>query len=131
MSLRRPERPKGLPAINACTPWSEEDLADLKDMVREGHPPSEIAEHLRRELLEVEAKIADLLMTEPPVPRRRFLPPWQVKDSTDSYKIVDAHGQTLAYVHYGHDAGLTQNEARRIASNIARLPELLGASKGS
>jgi hypothetical protein len=46
---------------------------------------------------------------------------------------VDANGQTLAYV-YGHanprDAAianaLTLDEARRIASNIAKLPTLLG-----
>jgi hypothetical protein len=48
-------------------------------------------------------------------------------------RVVDANGQTLAYV-YGHadprDAGiansLTLDEARRIASNIAKLPDLLG-----
>jgi hypothetical protein len=52
------------------------------------------------------------------------------------FKIVDANGQALAYV-YGdadpRDAGiakaLTLDEARRIASNIAKLPVLLG--KGS
>ena len=51
----------------------------------------------------------------------------------DGFKIVDANGQTLAYV-YGHadprDAGiansLTLDEARRIAANIAKLPNLLG-----
>jgi hypothetical protein len=45
-------------------------------------------------------------------------------------------GQSLAYV-YGHsdarDAeiakGLTTDEARRIASNLAKLPKLLGASE--
>ena len=45
---------------------------------------------------------------------------------------MDSHGQSLAYV-YGHadkrDAetakGLTLDEARRIASNIAKLPSLL------
>ena len=49
------------------------------------------------------------------------------------FKIVDTNGQALAYV-YGHadprDAGiansLTLDEARRIASNIAKLPSLLG-----
>ena len=49
------------------------------------------------------------------------------------FKIVDANGQTLADV-YGHadsrDAeiakSLTLYEARRIASNIANLPDLLG-----
>jgi len=41
---------------------------------------------------------------------------------------VDAHGQSLAYFYA--DAGtaevLTVDEARRIASNFAKLPELLG-----
>jgi hypothetical protein len=49
------------------------------------------------------------------------------------FKIMDANGQSLAYV-YGHadprDAqvanALTLDEARRIASNIAKLPALLG-----
>jgi hypothetical protein len=49
---------------------------------------------------------------------------------------VSANGQSLAYV-YGHtdpsDAGvanaLTLDEARRIASNIAKLPKLLGKGK--
>jgi len=47
-------------------------------------------------------------------------------------KVVDSSGQSLAYV-YGHadarDAsianGLTLDEARRIAANIAKLPSLL------
>ena len=64
---------------------------------------------------------------------RRFPPPWTVKSLDAGYKVVDGNGQTLAYV-YGHvdqrDAetakGLTLDEARRIASNIAKLPSLLG-----
>jgi hypothetical protein len=64
---------------------------------------------------------------------RRFPPPWTLETLDGGFKIVDANGQTLAYV-YGHanqrDAGiakaLTLDEARRIASNIAKLPALLG-----
>jgi hypothetical protein len=62
-----------------------------------------------------------------------FPPPWTVEALDGGFKIVDGNGQSLAYV-YGHadqrDAqvarALTLDEARRIASNIATLPELLG-----
>ena len=60
---------------------------------------------------------------------RRFPAPWTTEALNSGFKIVDANGQSLAYV-YGHaderDAAiaksLTLNEARRIASNIAKLP---------
>jgi len=47
--------------------------------------------------------------------------------------VLDATGQTLAYVYAGDKSvltdALTPDEARRIASNIAKLPALL-TSKG-
>ena len=60
---------------------------------------------------------------------RRFPPPWTVEPLDAGYKVVDANGQVLAYV-YGLDdyrdariaKSLTLDEARRIASNIAKLP---------
>jgi hypothetical protein len=63
---------------------------------------------------------------------RRFPPPWKVEALDGGFKVVDANKQAVAYV-YGHadkrDAetakGLTLDEARRIASNIAKLPSLL------
>jgi hypothetical protein len=64
---------------------------------------------------------------------RRFPPPWTVEALDGGFKVADSNGQALAYV-YGHadsrDAGiaksLTLDEARRIASNIAKLPALPG-----
>jgi hypothetical protein len=69
---------------------------------------------------------------------RRFPPPWTIEELEAGVKVVDARGQALAYVQ-GHvdsyDAGiakaLTLDEARRIASNIAKLPILLGKSNST
>jgi len=59
MLRMRKKPPEGLPTLNAGKPWSEDDLADLKDMVRQCRSPREIAEYLQRDVLEVEAKIAE------------------------------------------------------------------------
>jgi hypothetical protein len=64
---------------------------------------------------------------------RCFPPPWTVNKIPGGFKVLDASGQSLAYVYSretpddAHIAGvLTDDEARRITSNIAKLPELLG-----
>ena len=64
---------------------------------------------------------------------RRFPAPWTVEQIPGGFKVLDATGQSLAYV-YGRETKadaditnvLTVDEARRIASNVAELPELLG-----
>ena len=64
---------------------------------------------------------------------RRFPPPWTVEEIPGGFKVIELTGQSLAYVYSRDNASdaiianvLTTDEARRIASNIAKLPKLLG-----
>ena len=60
---------------------------------------------------------------------RRFPPFWSVEQIPGGYKVLDTNGQALAYV-YGRETRadadtanvLTMDEARRMASNIIKLP---------
>jgi DNA-directed RNA polymerase specialized sigma24 family protein len=63
---------------------------------------------------------------------RRFPAPWSAQLQPNHYVVRDANGQALAYIYYESEPErrsaaklLSKDEVRRIAANIAKLPDLL------
>jgi len=68
-------------------------------------------------------------MTKP----RKMPAPWKVEEIPGGYRVDDAEGKAVAHCYCldsrelpaAGNLKLTRDEARRVASNIAKLPDLL------
>jgi hypothetical protein len=67
---------------------------------------------------------------------RRFPTPWSVRELEQAFVVQDANGQVVAYIYFRSDENearqdrlLTHDEARRLAANIAELPELVSSAR--
>ena len=68
---------------------------------------------------------------------QRFPPPWTIEEMPTCFIVRDANGHALNYTYYFSEemnlsgeqydplTMLTKDDARRIASNVAKLAELL------
>jgi len=75
-------------------------------------------------------------MTDP----RTLKAPWEIVEHTESFEVTSAGGlYALAYIYFEDEnptrqeqaRRLTKDEARRVAANIAKLPELLAKPTAS
>jgi hypothetical protein len=68
------------------------------------------------------------------MPERRFPPPCSIEELEECFIVRDADGQALGYFYFDEeqqspaiDKRLTRDDARRMAVNIAKLPDLVAS----
>jgi hypothetical protein len=61
-----------------------------------------------------------------------FSKPWQLVEHAESFEVQDSAGRSLAFVYFTDDPNrrnfmrrLSKDDARRMATQIMRLPELV------
>lgn len=75
-------------------------------------------------------------MTDPPRGYQPFVKPWTIEERTESFIVKDAAGGTLAFIYFEDDPirrdmmkRLSKYDARRMAEQILRLPELVALER--
>jgi hypothetical protein len=72
------------------------------------------------------------------MPDRAFPRPWSSEEHSGHFVVRDRKGQALAHVYFENERGrrsaaktklVTKDEARRIAANIATMPQLLQGTR--
>lgn len=68
---------------------------------------------------------------------RPFSKPWRLVENPESFEIQDSVGRHLAYIYFEDERTrrdfthrLSKNDARAMAKQILRLPELVRIAKG-
>ena len=100
-------------------PAEQKGAATIKVDVREG-------------ALYTAAQIEQLVLMNRNRSERRFPSPWSIEEHAKCFMVRDANGRTLGYFYYddeprrcADDKWLSKEEARRVAANFAKLPELM------
>ena len=66
-----------------------------------------------------------------------FSKPWKLLEDDESFEVQDSAGRSLAFVYFSDDPNrrnfmrrLSKDDARRMAQQILRLPELVRIARG-